>query len=609
MPASPSNTKPRGNHAERVPSTTLETGPRPRVDGQGRRLHRIFQPAADGKPRTYYVNGEVLGEVLTAPEPTDARPDAPRSVHVQRIDDAVEGVRANVRDAARAVLTWLAAVVEHDDLDADENLDEILRRCLRPSSDPKDVNYAALAQDIRRVTGVKLTAKRVQTAVRHLRKLHAPDDTQTTPQTSERNTKSPEKNRKQNDPLAAGLLALRERLADHFALIKTIAAAHDARAESTQHAPDAARRRELGIDLLAAVRAAAGRVIDRGFGEHIPEHTDLSALEGRFLGYLRDSLGAGVQGPGFGKDQSKFAETTRAAGQTPSHRPQTRQTQPSRLRDDFSALLLTLSHHPLTRDPSATPDETAVADVKLVLLGARIVAALLGPDALPGVLAHLNVLVVGRDLIDTDLYVAEMLRLAHAAEALHHDDATQTLLRWCRRQPEALNRKLPGAVRVASYARSNAATRLYERSFLGTIDANADAPVIPTMRSGVWGRGLGVREDESVFDAGQAPDPRPHPPTSYLQLADRVLADMEATDAGFTLTLTTRLLAHTTHTRLDPKRRDDALAYFRGLGEAKTLERLESLIKFDNGDEIVHATRRLAEAALPQLRHRLLVVS
>lgn len=520
----------------------------PRVDALGRRMHRVFQPSPDRKPRTYFVNGEVLGQVLVAPEDAPVN-EAPRPVSVRRIDDAVTEVRANVQDAARAVLTWLAAVVQHDDEDA-EGLDDVVLRCLRPSADPKDVNYTALAQDIRRVTGTRLTAKRVQTAVRHLRKASA-KNAEVLAKTSGISQKQTEEKSQDAGGVSLGvaMLRLRQRLADHFVSLNQ---AHQARNESTQHTPITANEcRELGIDLLASVRAAAARVIDRGFGEHIPGHTDLSALEGRFLGYLRDTL----------------------SGQSNEERNETRS-----LHADFRRLLLTMSDHPLANERLAASPEH---DVKLVLHGSRIVAALLGPDSLPGVLAHLNVLVVGRDLLDTDLYVAEMLRLADAAQSLHEDAETQKLLRWCRRQPKEAQRNLPGAVRVASYARSNAATRLYERAFLGMIDAHADAPALPTMR-----------------DAGA--------PLSYLDLADRTLEAMEATDTGFTLALTTRLLAHTTHARLTGKR-DAALDYFRGLGEAKTLDRLEALIKFDNGDEIVSATRRLAETAYPGLRHRLLV--
>ncbi len=136
------------------------------------RRRPVFRPADDGKPRTYFVNGAVLAQVLAEPSHPSAEGEryTKHGVRVDRIDDRVNEVRANVRDAARAVLQWLALVIEHEtDGEATSSLDDVLRRCLRPSADPADVSYAALAEDIHRVTGITLTAKRVQTAVRHLR--------------------------------------------------------------------------------------------------------------------------------------------------------------------------------------------------------------------------------------------------------------------------------------------------------------------------------------------------------------------------------------------------------------------------------------------------------
>ena len=76
-------------------------------------------------------------------------------------------MRKNVRDAAAAVLAWLAAVVAHDE--AGGNLDGVLDRCLRPGPDIERVNFAAMAQEIKQVTGVELSPRRVQTAVNQLR--------------------------------------------------------------------------------------------------------------------------------------------------------------------------------------------------------------------------------------------------------------------------------------------------------------------------------------------------------------------------------------------------------------------------------------------------------
>ena len=81
--------------------------------------HPLHQAAEDGKPRVYFVDGSVLGATLESHDTPDQPRRAPRPV---RIDDEVDAVRKNVRDAARAVLTWLSAVTRHDgdtpDLDA-----------------------------------------------------------------------------------------------------------------------------------------------------------------------------------------------------------------------------------------------------------------------------------------------------------------------------------------------------------------------------------------------------------------------------------------------------------------------------------------------------------
>ena len=164
-------------------------------------------------------------------------------------------------------------------------------------------------------------------------------------------------------------------------------------------------------------------------------------------------------------------------------------------------------------------DAGAESDVNLVMHGGRVVACLLGVDSLPGVMAQLNVLVAGRSLIQTDLYVAEMLRLAERAEALHDDAETKRYLTWVRRLPE--DRRLPSALRVASYCRSNAATRIYDRVFEGTLDANALA----------------------LADATR-------PPRTYLQLADAAHDAMLARDGGCTLTLTGAFVRHVVAAKL-----------------------------------------------------------
>jgi len=212
--------------------------------------------------------------------------------------------------------------------------------------------------------------------------------------------------------------------------------------------------------------------------------------------------------------------------------------------------------------------------VNLVMHGARVVCALLGVDSLPGVVAQLNVLVTGRAMIQTDLYVAEMLRLAARAEALHDDAQTKRYLTWVRRLPE--DRRLPSALRVASYCRSNAATRVYDRLFDGALDPDAPA----------------------LADATR-------PPRSYRQLADAAHDAMLARDSGCTLTLTGALVRHTVSAKLDGHD-NDVRAHLKALGEDKALERLEALIKFENNDALVRAARRHTVAVYPNLATRLI---
>ncbi|MEO1236114.1 MAG: hypothetical protein AAFX76_04930 [Planctomycetota bacterium] len=463
--------------------------------------------------RTVFVDGEALGALHAAADPGIDEARAPVSVPprvVARLDDEVAGVRKNVRDAAGAVIAWLAAVVGHE---GKTDLDDVLDRCLRPGPDVERVNYAALAEDIRRVTGVELTAKRVQTAVAHLR--------------DARRRKTDDAQARTADLLRQKLDELDARVRGHF----------DALTRSDPDKDTASARRDVATEALTAVRAAAGRVIDRGFGEGIPDHVDLPALEGRFLGFVCDTLRADADG-----------------------------TLDHSLENDLRRLLITLADH----------DATAEADTKLVMHGSAVVAALLGPDSLPGVMARLNVLVTGRALLHTDLYVAEMLRLATAAESLRDDPATKTYLNWARRLPE--DRRLPSAVRVASYCRSNAATRLYDRLFTGELDP--DAP--------------------TLADAHQ-------PPRSALRLADDTHNAMLAHDSGFTLTLTGELIRHVVHARLT---HDDtaAAAYLRALGPDKALDRLEALIRFDNHDELVDSARTLIVSVFPELRRKLVCV-
>ena len=475
--------------------------------------------------RTRFVDGAML-ESTPAPAADDAgRAASPPGLRVVgRVDDAASAVRANVRDAARAVLTWLAATVGHR---GDGNLDATLDRCLRPGPDVERVNYAALAAEVSRVTGIKLSAKRVQTAVTHLRKAQrrkrraAADAPQPTP----------------GDAVAG----LDRRLRHDFDELETGDAAAGERL-----------RREVGLEVLAAVRAAAGRLIDRDFGEGIPGALDLRAAEGRFLRFLRGSLADGTS--------EEVAGAARGLGH------------------HLRQLMFTLAEH---REIGR-----AEADMKLVLHGARVVTALCGEASLPGVMAHLNVMVAGRDLADTDLYVAEMLRLAALADALHDDAATATLMHHVRRLPEG--RRLPSPLRVASYARSNAATRLYDRIHRGELDPHAPALAAPpsTRAPGV-GTATGT--------------------VTYLALAHHTHDAMLARDGGFTLTLTTELLRHVVTARVTA----DAApldAYLQRLGEAKALDRLEALIRYENNDALVAEARAHVVRVWPGLQDQLICV-
>lgn len=459
--------------------------------------------------RTVFVDGGVLEATLSR-ESTAPAPHVPETRVIGRLDDRVNGVRKNVQDAAAAVLAWLSAVIAHE---GKTDLDAVLDSCLRPGPDIERVNYAAMAQEIQRVTGIELTAKRVQTAVTHLRKAHTQAKAdQPTPAAQPR--------------LREALQLLDQHLRDNFQALT----AHES-------AERLGVRRQIGVEVLTAVRAAAGRVIDRDFGEGIPDLVDLHQLEGRFLGFVRDTLNL-------------------QAGRTAPAR--------GRLEQDLRRLLITLADH----------DGTAELDMKLVMHGAQVVGSLLGPDSLPGVMAQLNVLVAGRSLIDTDLYVAEMLRLADRAESLHDDPATRSLMNWVRRLPE--DQRLPSPIRVSSYCRSNASTRLFDRLYTG--DLNPDDP--------------------ALADAT-------HPPRTYLQLACDTHDAMLQRDAGFTLTLTTELIRHTvlTHLTQDATAFD---AYLQTLGQDRALDRLEALIRFENNDELVAAARDRILRAYPALKRQII---
>lgn len=408
------------------------------------------------------------------------------------IDAEADQLRANVQDAARAVLTWVAAVVDHE---PGCDLDGVLDRCLRPGPDVESVNYTALAQEINRTAQVNLSPKAVATAVRRLRESH-----------------QRKANQMQRDALRQKLEALHGRLhANYAALIDSAPTQHDE------------LRRSVGVEVLGAVRRAAGRLIDSDYGEGIPQQIDIDLLESRFLDFVRDLVRQLPSGAG------------------------------SPLETDLRRLLLTLGDY----------DRSAECDMRLVVDGGRVVADLMGPDSLPGVMAQLNVLVAGRSMLDSELYVAEMFRLADIATLLHEDAATKKLLNYIHRLPE--EQRLPTPLRVASYCLNNAATHLFERLFRGEIAEAAPA----------------------------------------LEKAVAALERMRRRDSGFALIAVTQIIHLTTQAQLSG---DDAAvrAHFRQLGKAKALELLESLIKFDNCRELVAAARAHAVAALPELKHQLI---
>ena len=461
--------------------------------------------------RTRFVDAAAL-EATQAGVVTAEPAFEPRVRVIGRVDDAADAVRANVQDAARAVLTWLASSVGHRGPD---DLETTLDRCLRPGPDIERVNYAALAAEVSRVTGTELTAKRVQTAVAHLRRARRRAAEEAEPRAAERTA------------VPSAHAALNAMLRDRY--------------DELSHAdPASAPARDAAVEVLAVVRAAAGRLIDRDFGEGILPGVDRSATGGRFLGFIGSVL----------KDEADESPTG-LGGRGPALL--------------LRRLMTTLSDH--------AGRGRAEADMRLVLHGAEVVTVLMGECSLPGVMAHLNVMVAGRDLVETDLYVAEMLRLAGLAEALHEDATTESLRQHARRLPE--DRRLPSPIRVSSYCRSNAATRLYDRIHRGELDPYAPALADATRRM------------------------------TYLELADATHDAMLARDGGFTLTLTTEFLRHVVHARVTG---DAAVldAYLTRLGEAKALDRLEALVRYENNDALVAEAHDHAVRVYPSLQNQLI---
>lgn len=327
-----------------------------------------------------------------------AEAPAPRRRVITTVDDQVHDLRHNVQDSAEAIVSWVAAVCDHDGPDA---LDDVLDRCLRPGPDVERVNYAAIAEQVNRCLNVNLSAKQVRTAIQHLRR-----------------REQAKVNAMPEAGLQDKLQALLDQLQSNYtALIE----AGDGQDESL--------RRAVAIQVLGAVRAAAGQVIDNAFGEGIPETIDIDELESRFLDFVRDMV----------REQRIDQGATGLAG-------------------DLQKLLMTLSQY----------DGSGESNMRLVVTGARVVGDLQGPDSLPGLMGQLNVIVAGRYLLDGELYCAELTRLAEAAGDLHGDAATGTLMNWVHRLPE--DQRLPTPLRVRSYCLNNAATHILERVYRDQYD-------------------------------------------------------------------------------------------------------------------------------------------
>ncbi len=337
--------------------------------------------------RTVFVDWSKLGPSLSQHAANDTPASTPRPI-ITTVDDQLDPVRKNVKDAAKAVLTWLAHAVDHGEA---LNLDEVIDACLRPGPDSTRVNFNALTDQINATLGTDFTAKRIRTAVRHLRKARR-QIVKNTPRV------------RKPCPLDASL-ALRDRIAE-------------------AQADDADASLDLALDILAAIRAAAGRLIDHGFGEGIPDAIDPQTLAHRF---------AELRFDGTPHDESRAVQR----------------------------LLRTL------RDCDGDPE----ADMRLVIDGTRVVTDLTGADSLPGVMARLNVLVAGRYLLDSATYVQRLVALADRAEQLHDDAATRKLLRRVKDLPE--DRRIPSPLRVASYCLNNAATHVFDRLFDGRLRGDA----------------------------------------------------------------------------------------------------------------------------------------
>ena len=475
---------------------------------QARAIPNHVEPAGGDEachaPRTFYVDFAQLeatvsgNDALRVYKHQDARRAAPHN-RVTTVDNEVTALRSNVQDAARALLTWLASITQHNEPtnpDDPANLDRVLDRCLRPGSDTTAINYAALAEEVNRTLGTDLSPKRIQTAVRHLRDAAAQSHAIKTPQRS--NT-------------------LAERFDTLHAKLQT---QHD-QLLATNDAGGHVLRRAVAHDVLAALRASAGRLIECGYGEGIPEHVDLDATRERFLAYIRRAI-----------DQDA----------------------PRSLQEDLNRLLAALRDH----------DGSSETDMQLVVAGANVVADLVGPDSLAGLMARLNLLMVGRPMLETGFFVARMLELADAAGKLVHDRATQTDMAWVRLQPE--DRRTPSPNRVRSYCLNNAATHILQRLHTGELTGH-----------------------------------------KWFATAQRCYETMHKHDRGFRLLKTTEAVMLCVLANLTGND-TPASELFNKLGRDQSLDLLSDLARFDNSADINQLVRQNADRVHPGIATQLLIL-
>ena len=406
---------------------------------------------------------------------------------MRRVDESVQDIRANVKDAAGAVATWVAAVTNHQD-DQPE-LNQILDDCLRPGPQLDQINYTAIAKHINKSLHTDLSPKRVQTAINHLRAKRQPT-TMTKP--------------KLQDQLTALHADLQ---ANHQQLLN----------QNNEDQADLYRR--IGTEILAIVRVAAGRLIENDFGEGIAQDIDIDDVESRFLDFVRDAVG---------KDQ------------------------PNTLTSDLHKLLVDLCDY----------DGSATCDMRVVVNGSRVVCDLLDTDSIAGIVAQLNVLVAGRHVLDSELYITELNRLADDAIALRDDAATSKYLNWVKRQDAQW--RIPSPIRISSYCYNNLATHVYDRLFTGELPANE----------------------------------------SWIEKADKALQNTKAHDSGFDLIPVTQLAGLVTHAKLrnDPKIVEEHLTQ---IGMDKCIDLIIKLIRFDNCQPLVDQARSHAQSVYPTINQHI----